>query len=160
MPARTYRARELTAMSQLQADRDLLFGLLAFQNDFIDRDALLGAFAAWVADKSRPLDQLLLDRGALTPARHALLAGLVEEHLRLHGDDPRRSLAALGSIGSARRYLETFPDADLQGSLTHVTVTLPAEGDPCATRDATAGEPTSTGGRFRVLRFHARGGLG
>ena len=34
------------------AARDLLFGLLALQNDFIDRDALLAAFDAWVADKS------------------------------------------------------------------------------------------------------------
>jgi len=30
--------------------RNLLFGLLAFQNSFIDREALLAAFGAWVAD--------------------------------------------------------------------------------------------------------------
>ncbi len=49
----------------------LLFGLLALQNNFIDRDALLAAFNAWVADKSQSLGQILLDRGALSPARHA-----------------------------------------------------------------------------------------
>jgi serine/threonine-protein kinase len=147
-------------MSQPRADRDLLFGLLAFQNNFIDRDALLGAFAAWVADKSRPLDRFLLDRGALTASRHALLTGLVDEHLKLHGDDPRRSLAALSSIGSARRDLEAIPDDDLHASLAHVSVARRDGDDSYGTRYTAAGEPTSTGGRFRVLRFHAKGGLG
>jgi serine/threonine-protein kinase len=147
-------------MSQPAADRSLLFGLLAFQNNFIDRDALLAAFNSWVADKARPLDRVLLDRGALTPARHALLAGLVEEHLRLHGDDPRRSLAALSSIGSAHRDLEAVADDDLRASLVHVSVARRPGDEATPTQDFTAGESTSTGGRFRVLRFHARGGLG
>ena len=34
--------------STSRADRDLLLGLLALQNDFIDRDSLLAAFATWV----------------------------------------------------------------------------------------------------------------
>ena len=34
--------------------RNLLFGLLAFQLNFIDRRALLAAFDAWTTDKSRP----------------------------------------------------------------------------------------------------------
>ena len=51
--------------------RNLLFGLLAFQNNFIDRDALLAAFNSWVADRSRGLGQILLERGALSPSRHS-----------------------------------------------------------------------------------------
>ena len=51
------------------AARSLLFGLLALQNNFINRDALLAAFNVWVADKSQSLGQILLDRGALSPAR-------------------------------------------------------------------------------------------
>jgi hypothetical protein len=43
-----------------QAGLNLLFGILALQNNFITRDDLLGAFAAWVADKARPLAQLLV----------------------------------------------------------------------------------------------------
>src|SRR5262249_45058576 len=45
------------------AGRDLLFGLLALQNDFISHDDLLAAFAAWVAEKARPLARILVDRG-------------------------------------------------------------------------------------------------
>ena len=34
------------------ADRNLLLGLLALQNDFIDRDALVDGFHRWVGDRS------------------------------------------------------------------------------------------------------------
>ncbi|MFO0953812.1 MAG: hypothetical protein U0835_22185 [Isosphaeraceae bacterium] len=44
---------------------ELLFGLLAFQNGFIDRDALLTAFNAWLADRSKSIGQNLVDRGVL-----------------------------------------------------------------------------------------------
>ena len=70
------------------ATKSLLLGLLALQNNFIDRDTLLAAFNAWIADKSQSLGQILLDRGALTPARHAVLHTLVQEHLEQHGFDP------------------------------------------------------------------------
>ena len=59
------------------ADRELLFGLLALQNNFVDREALLGAFNAWVADKARPLGRILLERGAVDEGRYALLETLV-----------------------------------------------------------------------------------
>src|SRR5262249_49755447 len=36
------------------ADRNLLFGILALQMDFIGRDALIAAMHAWVLDKAKP----------------------------------------------------------------------------------------------------------
>jgi hypothetical protein len=103
------------------ADRNLLFGLLALQNNFIDRDTLVDAFQRWVKDRSSPLDRILLDQGALSPSRHLLLAGLVQEHLKLHGDDPEKSLAALSTIGSVRQDLERIADPELDASLVHVS---------------------------------------
>ena len=61
------------AQRPVSAAESLLFGLLALQNRFIDRDGLLGAFDAWVADKTKPLGQILLDCGTLSPARYAVL---------------------------------------------------------------------------------------
>ena len=55
------------------ADRNLLFGILALQMDFISRDSLVAAMNAWVLDKARPLGQVLLEQGALRPDTHALL---------------------------------------------------------------------------------------
>ena len=36
------------------ADRNLLFGILALQMDFIRRDDLIAAMHAWVLDKVKP----------------------------------------------------------------------------------------------------------
>jgi hypothetical protein len=145
------------------ADRNLLFGLLALQNNFIDRDALVDAFHRWVGDQATPLDRILLDRGTLSPSRHLLLAGLVEEHLRLHGDDPEKSLAALNAIGSVRADLSRIADPGLHASLAQVSAARrDGDGDdPFRTvADASLGTSTSAGSRFRILRPHAKGGLG
>src|SRR2546423_9987161 len=93
-------------MSDHHADRNLLFGILALQMDFIARDALIAGMNAWVLEKSKPLGQILRAQGTLSDEHHALLESLVQAHLNLHGGDPARSLAALSSIGSARKDLE------------------------------------------------------
>jgi len=139
--------------------RDLLFGILALQNNFIDRGALLSAFNAWTADKSRPLGLILVELGKLDNSRRVLLNALVAEHLKVNGDDPDRSLAVISSLGPIRRDLEQLADADLAVSLGHVGTSRPAATDPETTLDW-VGTPTSGGARFRVLRLHARGGLG
>jgi hypothetical protein len=41
------------------ADRNLLFGILALQMDFISRDALIAARHAWVQDKKKNLGEIL-----------------------------------------------------------------------------------------------------
>ena len=44
-------------MAKADADRNLLFGVLAMQMDFVSREDLIAAVSAWVLDKSRPLDR-------------------------------------------------------------------------------------------------------
>jgi len=144
-----------------EAGRNLLFGVLALQNDFISRDDLLAAFAVWVADKARPLGQILVDRGALDDARRALLEALVGEHLKRHGDDPVASLAAVSSLGSVREDLEELADPDLQAGLsTASSRAAGAGGEAAATATFTSSSSHRPAARFRVLRFHKQGGLG
>ena len=141
--------------------QNLLFGLLALQNNFISRDVLVAAFGAWIAEKSKPLDHILLDQGHLDADCHALLTGLVGQHLKLHGDDAEKSLADLSAMGSELRRLLDLGDPELSVSLGHVASAR--RGDQDTDADATAtflGAPTSSGGRFQVLRLHAEGGLG
>jgi serine/threonine protein kinase/tetratricopeptide (TPR) repeat protein len=143
------------------ADDNLLFGLLALQNNFIDRDTLVAAFAAWVTDKSRDLGRILLDRGAVDAETHALLAALARKHLQMHGGDLEESLAALSSLGSVREDLERVADPELQTSLTRVPRTHErADPDATAQHARTAGTSTTAGMRFRILRLHSTGGLG
>jgi serine/threonine-protein kinase len=147
----------------VSAAHGLLFGLLALQNNFIDRDALLSAFGAWVADKSQSLGQILLERGALSSGRHAAIEILVQEHLQQHGHDPERSLAVLKVVPEVRNQLEVVPDLDLQASLLFLGLaeTPQGGGDPGETTDSwddsSAADPE---GRFQLLRLHDRGGLG
>jgi serine/threonine-protein kinase len=133
------------------ADRNLLFGILAVQNEFVSRDQLVEAMNAWVLTKQRPLGDILRERGALAEQHHALLSALVDMQLNKHGGDAWKSLAALSSAESAKRLFATIADDDVQASLRHVGYRA-AE----ATTDATP--PTTT--RYQILRPHARGGLG
>ena len=146
-------------MPHNDADRDLLFGLLALQTNLIDSTALVAAFHDWTSDKSRPMGAILETRGTLNSSRRALIEALVEEHLAQHEDDPRQSLAALSSIGSTRRGLAEVPDAELHVSLAHVSEAWETQ-VPDADRPGVVKGPTSTGSRFRILRPHAKGGLG
>jgi hypothetical protein len=92
-------------MSESNADRNLLFGILALhlalQMDFISRDALIAAMHTWVLDKAKPLGQILLDQRALDGDRHALLEALVDEHLKQHGNDPAFLGSSWPSLSSA-----------------------------------------------------------
>jgi serine/threonine-protein kinase len=147
-------------MSQAHADRNLLFGILALQMDFVTRDQLVAAMNAWVLDKAKPLGQILLDQGILRDDTHALLEALVRKHLELHGNDAERSLAALSSLGSVREQLSQVADAEVEASLAHVSRDREGGDDPYSTRPPSVGTPTSSGLRFRILRPHREGGLG
>jgi serine/threonine-protein kinase len=139
------------------ADRNLLFGIVALQMDFITRDQLIAAMQAWVFDKRKPLGQVLSEQGALSPEDNEAIESLVRRHLLRHDNDPERSLAALSSIGQRLRDdLSRIADPDIQASLPGVSATRP---DTESTLTY-LGSPTTPGGRFRILRPHAQGGLG
>src|SRR5207248_11676374 len=94
------------------ADRNLLFGVLALQMDFITRDQLVEAMNAWVLVKHRPLGDILVERGALATDDHALLTPMVERHVARHGGDAARSLAALSPALPVKAALAPLADAD------------------------------------------------
>ena len=151
-------------MPNFQADRNLLFGILALQMDFISRDALAKAMQAWVLEKSKPLGQILAEQGALTGDRRDFVEAMIQKHVEVHGNDIGKSLAAVSSAGSVRADLQQIADADLDASLALVSQ-QPTTDDLAATvgyaRVSNAvGTPTSSGLRFRILRQHAKGGLG
>src|SRR5262249_59567987 len=107
-------------MGHADANRDLLFGILALQNGFIDQPSLIAAFHVWSTEKSRPISQILQERGDLAPTRRNLLEALVEEHIRQHGGETERSLASLSSVNEAGRALVAIDDDALHATLAHV----------------------------------------
>jgi tRNA A-37 threonylcarbamoyl transferase component Bud32 len=139
------------------ADRNLLFGVLALQMDFITRDELVGAMQAWVLDKAKSLGELLVERGNLLPARRNLLEALVEEHVNAHRGDAQASLVAIVHVTPVAGDLRAIGDADLDFSIDGAE----GEHDPDATGPYV---PQASDGtaclRYQRLRQHARGGLG
>jgi len=112
------------------SDRNLLFGILALQMDFVAKAALIEGMQAWLLDKDKPLGELLCERGALTPENRSLLEPLVDAHVRQHGGDAQNSLAAMSSDGGLQASLQQFNDSDIQGSLS-----LLPQPEPLSPRD-------------------------
>jgi serine/threonine-protein kinase len=139
------------------SDRNLLFGVIALQMNFVDRDALLRAMNAWVLDKTEPIENILVSQGDLEEATKRLLVALVDRHLECHDLDPQQSLASLSSAGGVAAALNSIQDFDLQQSIVHLNSDF-RDIDPQTI--SFVGDATNEGGRFRILRPHKKGGLG
>ena len=138
------------------SDQNLLYGILALQLDFIDKDQLVTAMQAWVLDKKKSLGEILVDNGHLKPQRRVVLDNLLEEHLAEHGHDVRKSLASLHPTAGVHEELQSIADRQLTQSLVHVSESP----SPMATAPPTMGGATSEGRRFQILRPLSQGGLG
>ncbi len=150
-------------MANLTADRNLLFGLLALQNGLINQGQLVTVFQAWTLDKTRDLADHLVVRGDLDLDDRSAVEALVARHIKKHGGDVEQSLATMSVGRSTSETLAQIADPDVDATLARLGTT-PTPDDDRAQGDRTAsytvGEVTSAGQRFRVLRPHARGGLG
>ena len=137
----------------MTADRHLLFGLLALQNGIINQDQLLAAFRAWTLDRSKSLAEHLALRGDLDEEDRAAIEALAARHLKRHGGDVERSLAALNAGRSTRESLARLANGDIDASLAHLGATSiqPAE-DTDRTASYGIGTATSDGSRFRVVK--------
>jgi serine/threonine-protein kinase len=133
------------------ADRNLLFGILAVQMDFVSRDALIAAMNGWVLAKHRALGDLLQEQGVLATENRLLVDQMVAAHLKVHGDDLQRSLAAIRHPSTLGDLAQSVADPDLQASLAAAGATLATTVDV---------RPIEDGLRYEVLRPHAQGGLG
>lgn len=137
----------------MSADRHLLFGLLALQNEFINKRQLVVAFGEWMADRSLSLDEILRKHQAISDDLQSLLNRLVDQHVQARGGDIHASLQSISGVGSVREELERLSDTEIHASICHLKAA-----DPYAT--VTVGQSTSHGGRFEIRRPLDRGGLG
>src|SRR5262249_1781157 len=152
------------------ADRNLLFGMLALQLDFISQDTLIKALQVCVLDKDKPLSHILREQEALAEDELTLLEALMAKHLHRHGGDPEKSLVAVCPPAPVCQTLEQVLDPELHASLSRVTLdqghetqqppgTAP-DNAPDATRFPPPSAHSGPRSRFCVLRHHAAGGLG
>ncbi|QDV38848.1 formylglycine-generating enzyme family protein [Tautonia plasticadhaerens] len=96
-------------------ERGLLFAVVALQLGLAGRQAIGQALDAWLVDRSRPLDRLLIDRGVLSSED----AGLVRAVLPL-GSYPEDALPDRLRDPLARRLLDWYandPDPGLHSAI-------------------------------------------
>ena len=147
-------------MAAVDSDRNLLFGLIALQNGLIDQGQLVAAFQAWTLEKARDLADILVAQGHLDAGQRAVVDAMLGLHLMKHGSTDK-SLAAVSVRRSMRASLAQLGDRDIEATLARVSSdSTSADDDADRTASYSGGSATSDGQRYRVLRPHARGGLG
>ena len=138
----------------MDTERNLLFGVVAFQNGTVDADRLAETCADWVSNPSRPLADLMVDRGVMTAEQRTLVEDAVSHELASHGGDPQatlaatmdgRSLDAIGEIAGEAIQANLAP-GQLQGGHVMLETLSPNESD---NRE-----------RYTLTHLHAKGGMG
>ncbi|HEV7221082.1 MAG TPA: serine/threonine-protein kinase, partial [Pirellulales bacterium] len=146
----------------MDSDSNLLYGLLARLFDFVPLAELHSALQASLVAPPRPLAQILGERALLAAEQRAALDGLLRAYLALHEGDPARGLAALARSRAMKSALDGLlrppaaPEVDANLTLPQASTTLLAESSYVEAGDDLG--PASE--RFRILRTHAKGGLG
>jgi hypothetical protein len=99
----------------VDADRHLLFGLIALQVGLIDPCQLVAAFQSLARDKSRPLADHLAARGDMDADGRAAVESMVRVHIWKHGGDVEKSLANIPAGRSTRESLAAVGGAEPEG---------------------------------------------
>ncbi len=139
-------------------DHNLLIGVIAYNNGFVDQNQLIQAMNQWVLDKSKSLAEVMQTLDAITVEERELILALTERHLEKFGGDAEKTLQQLSSISSVKTHLETIIDSDLQNSLNTL------HNQPTHQSVGSGSDDVIGSGqgyiRFHKIRSHAHGGLG
>jgi serine/threonine-protein kinase len=137
----------------MDTDRNLLFGVLALQADFIDNDQFVKACTLWTAQKERTLADILVDQGWMTRPDQKDVERLLERKLKKHEGDAKAGLAQMAGP-SARQALETLDRATFHESLAWLL-----ESGSLPLVSTIHYQPRSLE-RYTLTREHAIGGIG
>jgi hypothetical protein len=73
-----------------QTDKNLLFGLIAFQNGYITMEQFMEAGAIWNKDPSRELAEILVEKKHLEDVERHNIQGIVDDRVEcLRTGNPR-----------------------------------------------------------------------
>ncbi len=140
-------------MSTPSTDRNLLFGVLALQADFLTPAQFVEACSLWATQKSTELAELLVQRGWLTADDRADVERLLARKVAKHGGNLQAGLVEV-TTDDVRNSLAAVPDVDVQSSVA------PPEpsGNLLISTVALVGDQNSD--RYTITRLHATGGIG
>jgi serine/threonine protein kinase len=147
---------------------DVILGLIAAQFRFVPAVSVSALLAKCVPPASANLASLLKEEQGISSDSLELLIALRAQYLNNHDNDVDASIAALDSNETLRTQLLSLVDPQMQATLT-----LANAGDPTRDLDATQFYSDRTNEsdrstkktlhsveRYRIIRPHAKGGLG
>src|SRR4051812_5209311 len=103
----------------MDADRNLLFGVLALQADAVTKSHFLEACALWANAKQKPLAEHLSERGWISKEDRADIERVVERKLKKNQGDVKASLFEATTEG-VRKLIENEATSDVQRTLIGV----------------------------------------
>jgi serine/threonine-protein kinase len=134
------------------SDRNLLFGILAVQMNFVCRDDLVAGVTHWVQHKETPLGEILRQQGKLTNSQVAALDAVIVQYVALHGQEPLLGLQALSGASTVASAMTPIEDEDVRAAVAQImSLTEPR---------TTTYVPAAAAGRYRKLHLHQEGGQG
>src|SRR4051794_20134278 len=101
--------------SKIDVDRNLLFAVIALQDDLIDQAQFADVCAGWAVRLERPLADLLLERGWITREDRSEL----ERKLKKYHGDIRATLGAVAEI-EARDVLQEIGNPEVRQSINRL----------------------------------------
>jgi PAS domain S-box-containing protein len=132
-------------------DRNLLFGVIALQNNLIDTRQFVDAFTIWSAHQIGTLAELLIERGWLDQADRVHVEYLAQRHIKKHWSQPKPPTHAVDASKP------TPPN--LAREKTHQLRRAPAESESVV-RVAPLTPPLRNDGRLTLLGVLSTGGIG
>ncbi len=153
-------------MPELNADRNVLAGVLAVQMGLLSGEQLLATSSDWKPAAPEPLECRLRRESVISEEDEQLLRRVVERTIENYGGEITSCLEKIKFVDAlAEDLLSRNPDA------IHPTLSLVETGNAEDTvdtanlprpfsRSRSAIRKLETDGRFKILRPHARGGLG
>jgi serine/threonine-protein kinase len=141
-------------MGQANFDRNLLFGVLALQDELIDARQFADLCAGWTLRRDKTLAELLLERGWITPDDRGEIDRRMERKIARYDGDVRATLQAIADGLGVRAALQSVDDPQVRSTLENPAP--PISTAPGETMDL----PAESRSRYDLVRVHAEGGLG
>jgi len=138
----------------VNTDRNLLFGVLAVQLEYIDASQFADVCAAWAMRKNTTVADILVERGWITPEARQEVEGLLARKMDKHEGDARK---ALGDVAdpSVRDAMRDVGDDEVDETLDHLE---PPSGF-VRVLDTVDFSPEERS-HYTLSRVHTQGGLG
>ncbi len=176
-------------MADSTTDRNLLFGMMALQNDMVLQDQLIEAFQIWILNKSRSVSTILEEKGWIESDDANQIQKLLERRIVKAGGEPNL-IQQYQVVQDIYATLSCVPDSELQNMISKVmgdggkrfglkssleeNQTVDYQAGPADKRNESdskrlsqAGdEPSqakdrkSSSSRFTASQFHAAGAMG